>query len=76
MESWHKQGWPGPPSPDNAVVLRVARLWWLFDDLEVAVAASGFEVPASRAEGYLMRLGMAYKHYRDRAEEERKRGRR
>lgn len=51
--------------------MRVARLWWQFDDLAVAVAATGFEVPQSRAEGYLMRLGMAYRHYRDRAREDR-----
>ena len=73
LDQWREQGWPGLPSPDNRRVMRVARLWWAFDDLDLACQASEFCVPRTRAEGYLVRLGMAYRHYRERAEKERKR---
>lgn len=50
--------------------MRVARLWWAFDDLDLACQASEFSVPRTRAEGYLVRLGMAYRHYQERAKKE------
>ena len=70
IDQWKAQGWPGLPSPENAHVLRTARLWFVFDDLPMAVDVSGLQIPRTRAEGFLMRLGMAYKHFRDRAKED------
>jgi len=52
--------------------MHVGRLWWAFDSLDLACETTGFTVPRTRAEGYLVRLGMAYRHYRERAEKERK----
>jgi hypothetical protein len=54
--------------------MRVGQLWHTFDDLALAVQATGFEVPQSRAEGYLMRLGQVYAHCAERARKERGRG--
>jgi len=48
-------------------------LWWQYDDLDLVQQSTGFTVPASIAEGYLMRLAMAKRYWYDRAEEERKR---
>jgi hypothetical protein len=39
------------------------------DSLDLAVEASGFEIPKSRAEGYVIRLGLAYKYWHDLAKE-------
>ncbi len=73
IEKWREQGWPGPLTPENAQLLHVARVWWAYDDLSLAQKVTGLEIPATGAEGLLMRLGMAYRHFRDQAREEARR---
>ena len=73
IEKWREQGWPGVLTPENAQLLHVARLWHAYDDLALAQQIAGLELPRSRVEGVMIRLGMAYRYWRQRAEEERKR---
>lgn len=77
MDGWRKQGrgWPGSLTPENARLLHIARLWFAYDSVELAQQIGGLDLPADQVEGVMMRLGMAYRYWKQRADEERQRER-
>jgi hypothetical protein len=46
----------------------------MLDNLEQACEVADFQIPKTRAEGVLKRLGLAYTHFRKQAERMRKNG--